>query len=256
MAVPYDAFADIYDAWVSSAPITEVNRTFYVEKLSEADSPVVELGVGNGRICLEVARRGKPIVGVDSSPKILELCRRRARELDVLDRVTLVEGDFRDFELSEPAGLITIPFHSIGHLLTLEDKLKAFRRVASQLRPGGRFIFDHFIFDPEYPQAPGVAHLRAESRDPTTGRELFLWEATTRDVEQQRLRVVVFTDEIDDDGFVMERRYRRVDLSWITPEQSRALLEKAGFRIDASFGSFDGEPLTDASTHQIWVAST
>ena len=67
--VPYDDFADIYDTWCDSAPITRENKPFYVELLVEAEGPVAELGVGNGRICVEVARRGKPIFGVDSSAK-------------------------------------------------------------------------------------------------------------------------------------------------------------------------------------------
>jgi ubiquinone/menaquinone biosynthesis C-methylase UbiE len=79
----YDDFADIYDAWCASAPITEKNRGFYVRKLVESKAPVVELGVGNGRICIEVARQGRPIIGVDSSSAIVDLCRKRAREAGV-----------------------------------------------------------------------------------------------------------------------------------------------------------------------------
>ena len=209
---PYDAFADIYDAWCESAPITRENREFYVSLLADSPGPRVELGVGNGRICIEVARKGRPVVGVDSSPAILKLCRKRADEARVTESLTLVEADFRDFQLPEPAELITIPFHSIGHLLSNEDKLRAMRQVRSQLKPGGRFVFDHFIFDPDYPQPPGVSHLRAELTDPASGRDVFLWEATTRDLERQRLHVVVFTDEIDADGHVVSRRYRRTDI--------------------------------------------
>ena len=61
--VPYDAFADIYDAWAESAPITRENQEFYVKCLVEADGPAVELGVGNGRICIEAAKQGKPSSG-------------------------------------------------------------------------------------------------------------------------------------------------------------------------------------------------
>jgi hypothetical protein len=68
------------------------------------------------------------------------------------------------------------------------------------------------------------------------------------------VRVVVWTDEIDSSGFVVSRRYRRLNLSWIAPERSRRLLEEAGFEIEAVFGDFDENPLTEKSTHQIWVA--
>ena len=85
--VPYDDFADIYDAWCGSAPITQKNHGFYLRKLVESPGPVVELGVGNGRICIEVAKQGRPITGVDSSSAILELCRKRAREAGVEGRL-------------------------------------------------------------------------------------------------------------------------------------------------------------------------
>ena len=254
--VPYDDFADIYDAWCESAPVTQKNRGFYLKKLLESEGPVAELGVGNGRICIEVAKQGRPITGVDSSGAILELCRKRAREAGVEGRLSLIQADFRDFVLEAPADLIVLPFHSIGHLLTDDDKLRAMKQVRSQLRDGGRFIFDHFIFDPSYVQ-PGLPHLRAEFRNAETGRDHILWEASTHDMEHQVIRIVVWTDEIDSGGTVVSRRYRRINLSWVTPEQSHRLLEDAGFEVEAVHGDFEENPLTpltEESTHQIWVA--
>jgi len=250
--VPYDDFADIYDAWCGSAPITQKNHGFYVRKLLESPGPVAELGVGNGRICIEVAKQGRPVTGVDSSGAILELCRKRAREAGVDGRLSLIQADFRDFVLGVPADLIVLPFHSIGHLLTDDDKLRAMKQVRSQLRDGGRFIFDHFLFDPSFVQ-PGVPHLRAEFRNSETGRDHILWEASTHDLEHQVVRIVVWTDEIDSGGTVVSRRYRRINLSWITPEQSHRLLEEAGFEVEALHGDFEENPLTETSTHQVWV---
>jgi SAM-dependent methyltransferase len=249
----YDDFADIYDAWCESAPITAKNRGFYVKKLVSSPGPVAELGVGNGRICIEVAKQGRPIAGVDSSSGILDLCRKRAREAGVEERLHLIQADFRDFELREPADLIVLPFHSVGHLLTDDDKLRAMRQVRIQLKDRGTFIFDHFLFDPKYVQG-GVPHLRAEFVDAETGRDQILWEASTHDMERKRIRIVVWTDEIDASGFVVSRRYRRIHLSWMAPEDSRRLLEQAGFEIETVYGDFDENPLTETSTHQIWVA--
>lgn len=251
--VPYDDFADIYDAWCASAPITQKNHGFYVRKLLESAGPVAELGVGNGRIAIEVAKQGKPITGVDSSSAMLDLCRKRAREAGVEGRLTLVQADFRDFVLPSAADLVVLPFHSIGHLLTDDDKLRAMKQVRGQLRKGGRFVFDHFIFDRGYVQQ-GVPRLRAEFRNAETGRDHILWEASTHDLEHQLIRIVVWTDEIDSGGTVVSRRYRRINLSWIAPERSQRLLEEAGFEVEAVYGDFEENPLTERSTHQIWVA--
>jgi SAM-dependent methyltransferase len=251
--VPYDDFAEIYDAWSDSAPITAKNRGFYVAKFLACPGPVVELGVGNGRICIEVARRGKPITGVDSSTAILELCRARASEAGVSERLHLIHADFRDFELESRAELIAIPFHTIGHLLTSEDKLRALRQIRSQLATDGRFIFDHFLFDPTFVE-PGVPRFRAEFKSPESGRDVFLWETSTRDMDRQIIRILVWTDEIDEAGLVVKRKYRSSQLSWITPEQSRSLLELAGFEIEGLYGDFEENPMGERSTHQIWIA--
>jgi ubiquinone/menaquinone biosynthesis C-methylase UbiE len=91
-AVPYDVFADIYDAWCESAPVTAKDKTFSVELMTDSRGPVVELGVGNGRICIEVTRRGQRVFGVDSSSQILDLCRLRASQVGVFDRAWLRES--------------------------------------------------------------------------------------------------------------------------------------------------------------------
>ena len=252
--VPYDDFVDIYDVWCESAPITKENKTFYVDLLSESRPPVVELGVGNGRICIDVAKRGQKIYGVDSSEKILELTRSRAEEAGVLEKLALLTGDFRDFELPEAAELITIPFHSIGHLLTRADKRKALANIHRQLVSGGRLAFDHFVYDPDYPVPVGVPYLRAEFNDPGTGKDYLLWETVQRDMERQVIHLVVCTEELDENGVVERRRYCKSDLSSMHPEESRTLLEETGFEIEALYGNFDRSPFDETSGEQVWIA--
>src|SRR3954464_13851859 len=140
----YAAFAAIYDDWASH--MTE-DVPFYLDLVREADGPVVELAVGNGRVAIPVANAtGKRIVGIDRSPAMLELARDRAAEADV--ELDLREGDMRDFEVEEPAGLVYCPFRALLHLPTWEDKRRVFERVSAALRPGGRFAWNTFVFNP------------------------------------------------------------------------------------------------------------
>ena len=98
----YDAFAAIYDDW--SAHMTE-DVPFYVELAREAEGPIVELAVGNGRVAIPVAREtGRKVIGIDRSPAMLAQARERAAAAGV--NVELREGDIRDLELAEPAALI------------------------------------------------------------------------------------------------------------------------------------------------------
>lgn len=252
--VPYDGFAEIYDAWTDEVPVAEEMRSFYVELMAGSDEPVVELGVGNGRICVEVARRGRRVIGVDSSTAILELCRSRALAAGVDDRLRLIRADFRDFELEAPAALITLPFHSIGHLLDDDAKLRCMRRVHDQLRPGGRFVWDHFIFDPDFPAPEGTFTLRSDRRDPQTGRGRLVWECPRRDMERQVIDILVRVEDLTADGTVGATRYLRMALSWIGPERSRELLEESAFEIEELYGDFQRGDFNEESSHQIWVA--
>ena len=76
----YDAIAALYDPW--SRSVTE-DVDFYVAEARKAGGPVVELGVGTGRIAVPTARAGIPLIGVDSSQRMLDICRARAEEAGV-----------------------------------------------------------------------------------------------------------------------------------------------------------------------------
>ena len=73
----YDAIARLYDPW--SAGVIE-DISFYVEEALAAGGPVVELGVGTGRIAIPTAMAGVHVIGVDSSAGMLAVCAERARE--------------------------------------------------------------------------------------------------------------------------------------------------------------------------------
>lgn len=257
MPTPDDPFplSDVYAAWTSSAPVCERNAAFYRRLYRESRGVRVELGVGDGRIAVDAARAGCSIVGVDHSADQLALCRARAESEGVADRLTLVHADMREFRLAEPASLVTIPFHTIGHLVSLDDKRAALGHIRDQLIPGGRLVFDHFVFDSELARSQeGVPHLRAELVHPDSGRDTLLWVTCHYDRDRQHQRIVAWTDEVDEAGVVVRRRYRRMDFSWIRPDQVRELLRETGFEIEKELGGFSGQELTSTSQEQIWFA--
>lgn len=250
----YDGFADIYPVWTQTARSAHSNLGFYVETYRLADGPVVELGVGDGRIAVPAASRGAHVIGVDLSSAMLERCRHRAAEAGVLDRLTLQRADFRHFQLEAPAGLIALPYHSLGHLVAVDDKRRAVAHVFSQLRPGGRFVFDDFFMTPALVAHMRRVQLRAEYRLPS-GADALLWVTSLVDEAAQSIRVVTWEDELDSEGGLARRRYRRLSLSWLEPSQARNLLTEAGFVIDACFGDFARTPFLESTAQeQVWIA--
>ena len=250
----YDAFSEIYAVWTDTAPSAQANRGFYVDAYLQAAGLVVELGVGDGRIAVEAARRGRDVHGVDLSAAMLELCRQRAAAAGVSARVHLQQADFRSFTLDTPASLISLPYHSIGHLRSLDEKRAAITHVFNQLRPGGVFIFDDFVMTPEMAAHMRRVQLRADYTTPD-GANTLLWVTSLVDEAAQSIRVVTWEDRLDADGLLAQRKYRRLTLSWLEPAQSQELLTGAGFIIDACHGSFAGEPFAAATAReQIWIA--
>src|SRR5204862_1711050 len=109
---------------------------FSVDLAPEADGPLIELAMGNGRVAVPVAQATRRcVIGVDSSPSMLEQARARAIEAGV--ELDLREGDIRDLAVDEPAALIYCPFRSLLHLPTWADPptdIRARCRVAQTWR--------------------------------------------------------------------------------------------------------------------------
>jgi len=223
----YDAFAPIYDDWASH--MTE-DVAFYVELAREADGPVVELAVGNARVAIPVAQAiGRPMLGIDSSPAMLEVARERAAETGV--EVELREEYMRDFTLEEPAALIYCPFRAMLHLPTWRDKRTVFERVAAALRPGGRFAWNAFVFNP---------HIAAEM----DGK----WE------EHAGIRNRVTHVPADNRIDLELGTGAKVSLWWATRSEWEGLIEVAGLEVEALYSGFEHEPFDEESREFVWVA--
>jgi SAM-dependent methyltransferase len=231
----YDPFADIYDEWAGH--MTE-DVAFYVQLAKEADGPLVELAVGSGRVAIPVAQEtGKPVLGIDNSPAMLAIARERVAEAGV--KVELREQDMRDFELEQPAALVYCPFRAMLHLPTWADRRRVFERVAAALRPGGRFAWNTFVFDPEL-AASFAGRLRPR---PNSN----VWEYTEYDPTDARIDIRGWVGQPGNDE-------RRLSLWWINRSEWEGLIDVAGLEVEALYGDFERGPFTEESREFVWVA--
>ena len=221
-----EAFADHYEEW--SAHMT-VDIAFYVSLALQANGPLVELAIGNGRVAIPVAQAtGKPVIGIDTSPAMLDQARKRAMEAGVT--LELIEGDMRDLALTEKAALIYCPFRALLHLPTWADRRRTFERVAASLLADGRFSWNAFAFD----------HKIATSLDSVHQKQPV----------PHTVRYAVGDNRIDmilDDG-------AKSSLWWATKNEWFGLLDIAGLQVEALYGGFAGEPFTEDSREYVFVA--
>jgi len=228
----YDAIARLYDPW--SRSVTE-DVSFYVEQAElVAPGPIVELAVGTGRIAVPIAAAGISVIGVDSSSGMLEICRERAEVAGVGDLVDLRFGDLQQPPVSERVALVICPFRSYLHLHTDEERLGALLAARELLVPGGRLVFDVFA-----PAADDIA----ETHGRWLERELDIYERADWDTDTRTLTLSVRGPGGES----------TMVLAWLSADEWRALLERAGFEVEALYGWFDRRPFSGGED-MVWIA--
>lgn len=229
---PYDAIAALYDPW--SRSVTE-DVDFYVAEARKTGGPIVELGVGTGRIAIPTARAGVRVIGVDSSRAMLDVCRRRAEAAGVEELLDLRVGDLRRPPVDERVRLVTSPFRALLHLGTDEARRAALAAVWALLVPGGRFLFDVF--------APSLRDVE-DTHGRWLEREPGIWERADWDLESRVLTLAVRGESGE----------TAMQLAWISTPEWRALLEEGGFEIVACYGWFDMSPWSGGED-TVWIAA-
>jgi SAM-dependent methyltransferase len=233
---------------------------FYIEEARKAGSPILEIGCGTGRILLPIAEAGMRVVGLDRSPTMLSILRRK---LDVYGvetqrRIELVEGDMRHFSLERHFKLVIIPFRAFLHLLTPKDQRQALACIREHLTDDGRLVFN--VFDPDLELiaahlGPLGSALKKDSEfiHPDTGRRVILWFTGQYDPERQMLDGSFIFEELDEQGRVVAKTYSPLTLRYVYRYEMRYLLELCGYRVEALYGDFRHGPFR-AGGEQIWVA--
>ena len=115
MSLTEDAYAVLgtdYDAWCHS--VTE-DIDFYVRLAIECGGPVLEIGVGSGRIAVPTALAGIAVVGVDRSARRCSTWRGR-RRAPRASSLELVRADMRALPELGRFPLVTVPFRALLHL--------------------------------------------------------------------------------------------------------------------------------------------
>jgi SAM-dependent methyltransferase len=219
-ASSYDAIAELYDPW--SRSVTE-DVPFYVAEARKAGGPIVELGVGTGRIAVPTAVAGVAVIGVDSSAGMLEVCRRRAETAGVAELLDLRLGDLAAPPVSERVQLVTCPFRAYLHLPDRAARVDALSAARELLVPDGRLIFD--VFAPRRDDIEET-HGRWIEREP----EIF--ERADWDERERTLTLSVRGP----DGEATMR------LAWISAREWRKTLTAAGFEVERCYGWFDYRP--------------
>lgn len=253
-----DALARLYDLDLADDP---GDLGLYAALAARTGGPIVELGVGSGRIAVPLAALGHDVVGIDRDPAMLARARARAEREGpaTTSRLELVEADvLGPLDGRLPRGgafrLAILALNAIMLLAGRDEQRRVIRVMAELLAPGGIAVVDTWQPDVrELAQFDGRLSLEWLRRDPEGGRDVAKLVAAWYD---GMARIVTLTTLFDEAApGEPPRRWTRSDaLRLAGPEDLRSHAEDAGLEIEQLAGDYDLTPLGPASERVVLVA--
>lgn len=188
---------------------------------------------------------------------------RDALPADVRRHATLLEGDMRRLPpgADGPFALISLPYRTFMHLLTVDDQRAALQQFRQRLAPGGRLVLNVFdptadmvavLGGPEPPEAIDELPVDMEFDEPRGNRRVRVRYRRGYALEQQILQQLFFYEILDGDRVVGVEEGALL-LRYTYRYEMEHLLQNAGFHVESLAGDFDGGPYAGYG-EQVWVA--
>jgi SAM-dependent methyltransferase len=228
-----DRSASIYDQWHPSAPdemiaaLTDLAGT----------GPVLELGIGTGRVALKLTELGLEVHGIDASEAMIAKLRAKTGG----NRIPVTPGNFADVEVDASYTMIFVVFNTFFCFASQEEQVRCFANVAKHLRSGGLFVIEAFI--------PDLTRFTHHQNTQTTqvGSDEVRMDVSRHDPLTQR----VFSQHV----VISEAATRLypVQIRYAWPSELDLMARLAGMRLRERWSNWRRDPLTNESTNHISI---
>lgn len=210
---------------------------------------VLDLGCGTGGHSLELASRGYAVTGVDVSPEMVAIARRKKDEARA-ERLDYVVSDVAALSLGREFDAAIMMFNVIGYLVDAAQRAAAIRAVRAHLRAGAPFVFDYWHGPAVLASPPGETFREI----PIEGGEL-LRAASTRFEPGQRLCDVSMKVWRIEGDRVAGRTSESHRVRFYDDDELRQLLEDAGMDLVRTAAFSDPrQPATAAEWQALGIA--
>jgi SAM-dependent methyltransferase len=240
---PYAPIAEIYDFSYNDF-LDDVD--FYDNLARAVDGPILELGVGSGRVAIPLAQAGYDVVGIDNSPAMLEQARLRLESEGTGEgSLELVRGEMTGFGFERQFGMVFCAANTFQHMLTTQDQAACLRCAAKSLSPRGIFamsIRSPVTVDWDEVDTPAPLLLDWTRTDPETGELVMKMVAAEADPARMVRKLTYMYDRVRTDGQV-RRNVFVTELRYSTQAEITLLLQQYGLRVTHVYGDYDLTPV-------------
>lgn len=227
-------WADTYDETSSPDPAAAVE---FLAGLAGA-GPVLELAIGTGRVALPLAARGIAVQGIEASPDMIAVLRGKTGG----HAIGVVVGDMAEVDVTGPFPLVYLVYNTLFNLTGKDRQEDCFRNVARVLAPGGAFVIEAFVPQPQKFDAQ-EQHLEVRSvTEDSTELRATRYNRKAQTFLQQTITIT--------DGSI---RLKPFSLHYQWPEQIDALATQAGLQLEHRYANWHREPFSPNSTDHISI---
>jgi ubiquinone/menaquinone biosynthesis C-methylase UbiE len=253
-------YAQTYDASVPDWP-GEIE--FYRRLASEVrhkEEGLLEIACGTGRVAIRLAQDGTHTVGLDLSPKMLEVAREKSKDIA---NIRWVQADMCTFELEETFGLVLIPGHAFQNLNTPQEQVACLQCIYHHLKPG-RYLIIHLDHQNVenigwlgslVGEMGGVFEPAEQFQHAQTGYQIQAFRSWAYEPATQTAVCTTAWEAITTDGQVVDHwQTEPIRLHCVFRFEMEHLLARVGFLVENLYGDFFQNPLDDRSSNMIWIA--
>ena len=227
---------------------------FYRLLIESNPGPILDLGCGTGRILVPLAEEGMDVIGLDASPEMLAICRKKLGSGS--ENVRLVQGDIRRFDLNERFSMILIPGFSIQLLLEEDDLDACLKACLAHLKPGGQVIIPTYLpwemLESGFDRMPLEMHRESETDE--NGQRFVARQGWELDRFKQRLTLKNRFQQVDSSDTVLVEEDREMTIHWQLPYEVQSRLGQIGFSEIDVYGDFQTDKSAENSESIIYVA--
>jgi len=197
--------------------------------------PVLEFGIGTGRIALPLAARGVRVHGIDLSEAMVAQLRAKPGG----EEIGVTIGDFATTRVEGSFPLAYLVFNTIGNLTSQDEQVACFQNAAAHLEPGGCFVIE--VGMPQLRRLPVGERFVPFSVTPT---HLGIDEY---DLATQGL--VSHHHTLRDGNWAL----RSIPFRYVWPAELDLMAQLAGMTLRERWGGWNGEPFTADSRKHVSV---
>jgi SAM-dependent methyltransferase len=247
--IDFDAFARFYDADMGGF---RDDLPLYAELAQRTGGTVLDAMCGTGRVLVPLAQQGFRVTGLDLSPAMVATAQHTAQQLGLTERVRVIQGDIRMFDLQQQFDLVVVPINSFMHLDSVDDQLAALDRLREHLHHTSLLVLD--LFNPTPQDLLADQNVLVYDRSFTLhGAQVQKYVVRRTEWADQRQHVQFVYDERDGDG-LLRRHVLPFTMRWVYRWELEHLLQRSGLVPEAWYGDYELGPYTSDSSQLIVVA--